>query len=122
MLPWSVPVGPRSKRAGPSSVTEGNFSVMVAATAALEAEKVRRKMMMGIRMRRGVDTWQPWEGKGKGLRKMERPSSVKGIGNWPRQSGGWRIYIKKLRRQSNSMWWSWRNKECSLQRIWKFRE
>ncbi|KAI3457135.1 hypothetical protein Pfo_013798 [Paulownia fortunei] len=38
-LPWSVPVGPRSKRSGPSSVTERNFSVMAAAAAAMEAEE-----------------------------------------------------------------------------------
>ncbi|GFP79152.1 trihelix transcription factor asil2, partial [Phtheirospermum japonicum] len=37
-LPWSVPVGPRSKRSGPGSVTERNFSVMAAAAAAMEAE------------------------------------------------------------------------------------
>ncbi|KAK6157556.1 hypothetical protein DH2020_011804 [Rehmannia glutinosa] len=39
-LPWSVPVGPRSKRSGPGSVTERNFSVMAAAAAAMEAEEV----------------------------------------------------------------------------------
>ncbi|KAL3632220.1 hypothetical protein CASFOL_025204 [Castilleja foliolosa] len=38
-LPWSVPVGPRSKRSGPGSVTERNFSVMAAAAAAMEAEE-----------------------------------------------------------------------------------
>ncbi|PIN05481.1 Transcription factor GT-2 [Handroanthus impetiginosus] len=38
-IPWSVPVGPRSKRSGPSSVTERNFSVMAAAAAAMEAEE-----------------------------------------------------------------------------------
>lgn len=38
-LPWSVPVGPRSKRTGPGSVTERNFSVMAAAAAAMEAEE-----------------------------------------------------------------------------------
>ncbi|XP_057792369.1 trihelix transcription factor ENAP2 [Salvia miltiorrhiza] len=38
-LPWSVPVGPRSKRSGPGSVTERNFSVMAAAAAAMEAEQ-----------------------------------------------------------------------------------
>ncbi|KAG6416857.1 hypothetical protein SASPL_124298 [Salvia splendens] len=36
-LPWSVPVGPRSKRSGPGGVTERNFSVMAAAAAAMEA-------------------------------------------------------------------------------------
>ncbi|XP_051152028.1 trihelix transcription factor ENAP2-like isoform X2 [Andrographis paniculata] len=38
-LTWSVPVGPRSKRSGPGSVTERNFSVMAAAAAAMEAEE-----------------------------------------------------------------------------------
>ncbi|KAI3465836.1 hypothetical protein Pfo_022499, partial [Paulownia fortunei] len=38
-VPWSVPVGPRSKRSGPGSVTERNFSVMAAAAAAMEAEE-----------------------------------------------------------------------------------
>ncbi|KAH6780666.1 hypothetical protein C2S52_011903 [Perilla frutescens var. hirtella] len=38
-LPWSVPVGPRSKRSAPGSVTERNFSVMAAAAAAMEAEE-----------------------------------------------------------------------------------
>ncbi|KAL1555676.1 trihelix transcription factor ASIL2-like [Salvia divinorum] len=37
-LPWSVPVGPRSKRSGPISIVERNFSVMAAAAAAMEAE------------------------------------------------------------------------------------
>lgn len=37
-LPWSVPVGPRSKRCA-GSVTERNFSVMAAAAAAMEAEE-----------------------------------------------------------------------------------
>ncbi|KAL1560616.1 trihelix transcription factor ASIL2-like [Salvia divinorum] len=36
-IPWSVPVGPRSKRSGPGGVTERNFSVMAAAAAAMEA-------------------------------------------------------------------------------------
>ncbi|CAA0820089.1 Unknown protein [Striga hermonthica] len=41
MLPWFVPVGPRSKRAGPNSLIERNFSVMAAAAAAaaLKPEK-----------------------------------------------------------------------------------
>ncbi|KAL6529502.1 hypothetical protein OROGR_015125 [Orobanche gracilis] len=38
-LPWSVPVGPRSKRSGPSSVTERNFSVMAAAATAMEVKE-----------------------------------------------------------------------------------
>ncbi|GER56457.1 sequence-specific DNA binding transcription factors [Striga asiatica] len=38
-LPYSVPVGPRSKRAGSGSITERNFSVMAAAAAAMEAEQ-----------------------------------------------------------------------------------
>ncbi|KAL7086993.1 hypothetical protein ACP275_13G037600 [Erythranthe tilingii] len=42
-IPWSVPVGPRSKRSGPGSVTERNFSVMAAAAAAMEAEELYEK-------------------------------------------------------------------------------
>ncbi|KAL8031601.1 hypothetical protein ABFX02_13G036700 [Erythranthe guttata] len=42
-IPWSVPVGPRSKRTGPGSVTERNFSVMAAAAAAMEAEELYEK-------------------------------------------------------------------------------
>ncbi|KZV46392.1 hypothetical protein F511_23233 [Dorcoceras hygrometricum] len=37
--PWSVPVGPRTKRSGPPSLTERNFSVMAAAAAAMKAKE-----------------------------------------------------------------------------------
>ncbi|XP_022872518.1 trihelix transcription factor ASIL2-like [Olea europaea var. sylvestris] len=38
-VPWSVPVGPRSKRPGNGNLTERNFSVMAAAAAAVEAKE-----------------------------------------------------------------------------------
>ncbi|XP_022870725.1 trihelix transcription factor ASIL2-like [Olea europaea var. sylvestris] len=38
-VPWSVPVGPRSKRPGNGNLTERNFSVMAAAAAAVEANE-----------------------------------------------------------------------------------
>ncbi|CAI9757245.1 unnamed protein product [Fraxinus pennsylvanica] len=38
-VPWSVPVGPRSKRPLNGNLTERNFSVMAAAAAAVEAKE-----------------------------------------------------------------------------------
>ncbi|XP_073061068.1 uncharacterized protein [Primulina eburnea] len=38
-LPWSVPVGPRTRRSGPPTLTERNFSVMAAAAAAMKAKE-----------------------------------------------------------------------------------
>ncbi|XP_073279313.1 uncharacterized protein [Primulina huaijiensis] len=38
-VPWSVPVGPRTKRSGPPSLTERNFSLMAAAAAAMKAKE-----------------------------------------------------------------------------------
>ncbi|KAL3632755.1 hypothetical protein CASFOL_025739 [Castilleja foliolosa] len=79
-LQWSVPVGPRSKRSGPGSVTERNFSVMAAAAAAMEAEedddedefgsgKWGRRPIVGGRKRKGA--WEEEETiVGDGLRLL----------------------------------------------------
>ncbi|KAL2476676.1 sequence-specific DNA binding transcription factor [Abeliophyllum distichum] len=63
-MPWSVPVGPRSKRPGNGNLTERNFSVMAAAAAAVEAKEEEED----------EEEEETWQGQLPGVgRKRRRP-------------------------------------------------